>query len=457
MSKTKFYCEGEFFRNIKEADEISPPCENLPFYKSFEGKKYCVLHYPQQDKFKDFENVLKEKLAREDYNFRGVWFPDGIYFGRYCFQSSVDFTYAIFNGEANFEMCIFEQEAVFESVSFKLDAIFNGVTFRLFTSFFDSKFYKSAIFSDAEFGDLKLIGEVSFYGTLFLSIANFLGTRFNCSVEFGFAKFNDSVSFEFSYFGSIADFKDALFKDSVKFSGEYFRVYNNNSEEKINKVFSDETSLNLQFAVFEKPELVSFHTTSLRPYWFVNTDPRKFEFTDVEWGNLEKSKKAVKSEIEDLTSRRYENLTSPHRLLTITCRRLAYNAEENNRYDEASSFRYLAMDSQRLEVSNGLSPQTLNWWYWLLSGYGEDWKRAFIWLIGYLFVCSVLYAIPLSIFKDEMSFWNSIGYSLNVFALQRPEPRPANWFAILIVGLEAILTPLQAALLILAVRRKFMR
>jgi hypothetical protein len=48
-------------------------------------------------------------------------------------------------------------------------------------------------------------------------------------------------------------------------------------------------------------------------------------------------------------------------------------------------------------------------------------------------------------------------YSGAVMALQKPEPVPANKRAKLLVLLETVLGPLQAALLALAIRRKFMR
>jgi len=51
----------------------------------------------------------------------------------------------------------------------------------------------------------------------------------------------------------------------------------------------------------------------------------------------------------------------------------------------------------------------------------------------------------------------ALAYSLAVITLQRPDPRPLTttaWFAVLA---ETILDPIQAALLILAVRRRFMR
>jgi hypothetical protein len=48
-------------------------------------------------------------------------------------------------------------------------------------------------------------------------------------------------------------------------------------------------------------------------------------------------------------------------------------------------------------------------------------------------------------------------YSAAVMTFQRPDPRPATTAAHTVVLLQTILGPLQAALLALAIRRKFMR
>lgn len=52
---------------------------------------------------------------------------------------------------------------------------------------------------------------------------------------------------------------------------------------------------------------------------------------------------------------------------------------------------------------------------------------------------------------------DALTYSAGVMTLQKPEPRPATRLARGLVLLETILGPLQAALLALAIRRKFMR
>lgn len=53
----------------------------------------------------------------------------------------------------------------------------------------------------------------------------------------------------------------------------------------------------------------------------------------------------------------------------------------------------------------------------------------------------------------------AVAYSLGVLALRRPEPRPAadEWWPQFVVTLETILVAVQLALLLLAVRRRFMR
>ena len=54
-------------------------------------------------------------------------------------------------------------------------------------------------------------------------------------------------------------------------------------------------------------------------------------------------------------------------------------------------------------------------------------------------------------------FAETLVYSFNVAALQKPEPLPGGIFAKIFVLLETFLGPLQAALLALAIRRRFMR
>ena len=240
--------------------------------------------------------------------------------------------------------------------------------------------------------------------------------------------------------------------------------------------------LDLQNARLEKPERISFHRVRLCPGWFVNIDSREMVFTDVSWDNLDRKFRNpnITAEIESLEIR---EVSDPNRLLEIACRQLAVNAEENNRYDEASRFRYMAMETKRLEYAWHGRLWTLSWWYRLSSGYGENWSRALFVLLGILVLFGVFYNSPFASFElpekkeadtaviqeiekrtepkppqfYKMNNLEGFVHSLYVAAIQRPEPKAVDTTTRLFVILETIFAPLQAALLALAIRRKFMR
>lgn len=164
------------------------------------------------------------------------------------------------------------------------------------------------------------------------------------------------------------------------------------------------------------------------------------------------------------------------RLLGKVYRDIATNCEEGHYYESASKFRYLAMDLQRREHAKGYAFWGLVWWYWLASGYGERVLRAFVVLAIIWFASALLYMgvgfarwephvgsieevrqEPPNVAGEPLSLPRALIYSAGVMTLQKPTPRPATTPAQTIVMLETILGPVQAALLALAIRRKFMR
>jgi hypothetical protein len=126
-----------------------------------------------------------------------------------------------------------------------------------------------------------------------------------------------------------------------------------------------------------------------------------------------------------------------------------------DRYEEASVFRYLSMEAERLRQAHGFAFWRLNWWYWTASGYGERVLRSFVVLMGLWILFALLYTQVR--FAETLGLAESFIYSLGVMLLQKPEPRPETLWAQSIVMLETILGPAQAALLALAIRRKFLR
>jgi uncharacterized protein YjbI with pentapeptide repeats len=611
---------GENFEEW-EKHSIRFSCNNLEFYKEYDGKPYCLLHYPHKDKAIDFSKLYEEKIETEDFDFEGTLFPVAIRladkkisskvnFSNSTFSSSihildsifkeeVSFTKAIFQGPFQFEVVEFEKplsfseahfirgETLFDKVKFKSTSNFTGGVFETWAFFkncffneaaFDlvrflkrvyfshSKFNKASIrystfeddtfFSNAEFTRVKFVETqfqqyTAFRNTKFLKYADFEKTKFDIVADFNHAVFENiadftettfgnhdveskydkggyfdlasfasfalfiGAKFEFgsfreTFFGKEAVFKSAEFSKNASFTDARFQATANFKSSsfkqkavfqgtivegsalfigsKDNPVFHADDTLDLNEIRVYSPEKISFHTLRLRPIWFLDTDSRKFNFTRINWINADGKKDTVKREISSVT-----DAVDLHELFIITCRQLAENAEENNNFENASNFRKMALETERLArkekrriwlaAFNDLLSSPINitegntaikgfwkliktfpigflhFFYRILSGYGERWFRAFCWLIAIWLIGAVLYASPLSSFIDKhnynFGYW--FAYSLNVITLQRPDPKPANAFTMILIGLEVLFAPVQAALLILAVRRKFMR
>jgi uncharacterized protein YjbI with pentapeptide repeats len=545
------------------------------YYDQYEGRQYCVLHFPGAAKGAAFNKALKRKLDAKDFNFRGVWFPDDVSFSGAKFNAEVDFFGAYFNAEANFSSATFEkanfggtvfsERAHFEHSTFNASAVFSGAKFHAKANFEKATFKTDAyawldeanfsdeadfretafdghanfahasfqlvhfdkanlsapsVFSYAAFGD-----EAYFPRTVFKAEVEFRGARFESAAHFAYASFSTgvfrdavfvkkadfshtifNVEASFSYiefcaealftsatfngqayfskvtFGTEANFKFALFVDYVRFAGDQQKPQ-----------FNNKLLLDFQHARIERPDHVSFHTLTLLPHWFVNVDARKLDFTNlVTWGGI------ISDEIRRLEER---VISSPELLLAVTCRQLAINAEDNHRYEEGSKFRYWAMellregrwrdfefwDRWKDKLSRRFRPFSehrflapfrqdwLYWLYWVASGYGERMLRAFLWLMAIWLIFAWLYtyvgfartnptlALPIDTTtaqyeeRELTSLKRALTYSLGVMSLQRPEPRPLTTVAHTLVTLETILGPVQAALLALAIRRKFMR
>ncbi len=434
-------------------------------------------------------------------------------FSEVRFRSYADFIQARFSGgkssfndsefvgTANFAGAKFSGgEADFGNTNFRggnadfRDAQFGGG----FVTFNSSQFSADALFNTAQFSGgyasfryVRFSGASSFFDNAkFDRAAYFHGAIFTGDLSFKYALFEKQVFFEECEFSdnTFANFKSARFRDLTRFIG--CRVQN---------------SAELYFgeATFEKPELVLFHSIfNLQPRWFVNVDARKFNFESVEFPILKKRTLYQVLKLETAANKElkaketfFQNINfikiggkQSYKLLITAYRRLAMNAEENNRYEEAMGFRYLAMETQRQSLWwRRWIPVTLHWWYWASSGYGERALRAtvmlvLIWLIPFLFYTSPLSRFERKVPEHEfvislitglenpaakpdltdikgLELKDAAFYSLNVMAFQKPDPKPANesWLTRLVVILQTILGPVQATLLLLAIRRKFMR
>jgi hypothetical protein len=482
-------------------------CRNLETTVYTDGKHYCLLHLPtiekDIDKFnEEFQKRLHEhddaisKIEDEfpddrdkqntakseqgiDYNFRYVWFPNVVDLYEHNFKADAYFIWASFSGDTSFS-----------SVTFNYSANFSSATFS------SSGDFSCAIFSDsAKFSFANFTGFADFSFAIFSDSANFSSATFTGFADFDSATFTGSGFFNLATFEEKSQlfFVETNFNKRVHFNYTNFKGYAAFEGNHNNRVFvGKEALLELQKARIDDATKISFHSVRLEPSWFVNVNASEFVFTDCKWRYANGKRLKVKTEIKNLRDRRVSD--NPHEILTKACWQLADNHEESKSLSKASMFRKFANESKRLATPWYLQPFTLHWWYYAVSFYGESWRRALVVLVCILSAFAFLFTTRLTSFdygkerpritrgytdvladnleilktnicgtvNDSEQFRNmnrceAVSHSLAVASFQRPEPKAEGFFTKFLITLEAILATLQAALLALAIRRKFMR
>ncbi len=382
--------------------------------------------------------------------FRHAAFLGSIHdFGKARFDGLTDFMSAIFFGEIHFRNAKFDSWCIFSYVIFLQPTYFDSASFSKTTQFFFTNFCSGVNFDNASFPET---AKVEFEQTQLFGIASF-----NNTIISGFVTFSGKAAQTvFLPESRRSDSKSRIERKRVEVSEELKKRNVKNEIPTFDEEYFDAV-LVLQNIQLEKPERMSFYRVSLRPAWFINADARKMIFTDVTWQNCvsDLRNKNIESEVRDFGDQESE----PRRLLEIAVSQLAVNAEENNRYDEASRFRYMAAEIRRIEdcKTHNIS-RILSWLYKWTSGYGESWSWAALVLIGIWFGFGLIYWLFGEFYSEiPQNFYQSLGYSSLVMLLQKPEPRPLSNLTFTLYILETIFAPLQAALLALAIRRKFMR
>lgn len=450
---------------------------------------------------------FKRALFYAKANFSSASFSRSALFNETTFSSFTIFHSANFVKEANFASAIFSNEAIFISATFAEGANFGFASFSGKANFnltnFSSAYFDSSIFSSiADFHQARFTGNACFDSVIFSDISDFLNATFD-----GNAFFRKSVHSKQSIFSDVvfqlgAYFSDAkveqssqLFFQRTKFlhhvDFHYASVEGSVIFEgkKDNRLFvGDQALLDLQNVQIEDARKISFHSVRLVPSWFINFTATELVFTDCQWRNSDGKHIKLITELQNLKNRGIENSNA---LLTKACWQLADNQEESKDFRQSSLFRQFANESKRLETSWYQQPFTLHWWYWLSSFYGESWYRA---LFNLILIVFVIFPITYTQTDFKVSSKNisvavvekadcidvvieklkpdckietrglnlldgeAISHSLATAILQTIEYRkPQTVWGELWIILEKIFAPLQAALLALAIRRKFMR
>ena len=446
----------------------------------FNDEHYCLFHLPVEEKNDDakfdqhfqlrldavekrlveIENLPEDEreTAKSEvrYDFRYVWFPSMVDLDNYKFSVYADFSGATFSTHAKFTKTTFSAYADFTKTTFSTGAYFNKTTFSTAAYFSFATFSTGASFYEAKF--------------LEASEVYFSGTKFEGGVDFRSAVLDGYLIFEGSRYNEL-------------FTGKA-------------------SSLNLDNARISDSKKISFHNVRLEPSWFINIDASEFIFINCVWQYHNGKKLNTKTELHKLSSTVFipegrVSFRGNNALLTKICRQLAKNYEELKGFEEASVFRQIANESKRLPELEGYGETifswclsellgfkfwTLHWWYWLSSCYGERWQRALIVLLFILGGFALIFTQtdfqscpnnrPLAVSISEcvntpeyckckiggLTLNEAVNHSLATALFQNVEDRkPLTLWGELSTYLEKIFAPLQAALLALAVRRKFMQ
>lgn len=490
----------KFAGNISQAQLITQHvCSNFKErYESFKGrdqserKAYCIFHCPNSAKANEFKDAVWEKLNRGYYYFFGAWFPEAFDFSRIRFSTPANFEYCIFNDSVIFDNATFEAgadftkmhcmenasfnytnfvdvtetiglETRFYSVEFEGEANFISTKFRNPTTFSEAKFYNGCSFNQAVFKN-----DISFEKSTFTS-AYFNEAIFEKNANFRGSEFS-TISFHQAAFRRVADFRDTIVKSSLGFQDATFEGFAKFSGKERNHNSWKMDALDFSFVDTEKSEQIRFHTLNLKPQSFLNTDVRKFEFTDIKWKM--KYFGFDFSRLKDFLfwTEKAKRRKSEYELLSIVYRRLAANAEENNRYLEASKFRFRASELDRIGSHWYGRLTFLSWLYKWSSRFGEN----YLWAIGVLVLLLATFAfyyhyaffqicpkesnVNIPCATRTMDWKEATHQSFMTAALQNVEYRKTmTTEQDLLILLQKVLSPIQAALLLLAIRRKFMR
>jgi len=514
------FSEAEFngYVNFSNArfSEVNFSEAKFAYYVNFSGAtflqtgKFSRAQFDEPASFAlatfEGKGIFLETKFSEEADFRGVEFKNDVSFEGARFESFANFGAArIDSDRSNARGYPIQQQrtrfrnadftaATFTTCSFKM-ACFQKLAQFSQTVVRDAVDFSIADFNESSFSESRLAGS-NFDGAFFLKTPNFNKTEFMHMTIFSTARF-PGVDFSDSVFSGNVDFTLSRFESSVsKYEEECLQecfetadtdvtsksetiriafdraIFKDGLTVRTTDFFQDRCLLTFDDAIFEKPERVKFQSVSMPPHSFINIDPRKFHFADVRWGFIDKrtALREAKAALE-----KHQRLYSDP-MLELAYRQLAVNAEENNRYEEAANLRYLAMEVARSMRWRKVDWLRLSWWYWLLSGYGERVRRAFTALLVIWLGFALVYwswsdntwwqprqqkqtssEKSETLVEPQLTFSEALLYSGSVMALQKPEPFPANKRAKLLVLGETILGPLQAALLALAIRRKFMR
>ncbi|MBW1991155.1 MAG: pentapeptide repeat-containing protein [Deltaproteobacteria bacterium] len=373
-------------------------CENPPWEPDPEG--LCILHSLKPEKDKQlFDQTLQQQLARQDFDFRGVFFPGPVSFAQWKFQQPANFQRAYFAGWVDFREAEFTATADFSYARFAREANFAKAAFRGPVRFSRSELYAEADFREVCFGDEALFQQI------------------NAASRAPFQAFFQNIHLEPQ---ARLSFQDTSL-EQVSFLGTDMRQV---------------AFYNVHWPVRRGRRMV-FDEVLLQ----AKSKPAFFRYGSVSVYNLS---------YEDVCAR-----------LEMLYRYLKLNYEGAGDHKQAGDFHYGEMEMHR-RADPWRRRFPFSWYnlYWALSGYGERPLRALAWLFGLLGVMATLMAAAglYTPAGEPLGFGTAVIFLLEQATLLRPAwATPTTTGGHVVSAISRIMLPAQGALFILALRNRLGR
>lgn len=409
-----------------------------------DGNVYCLFHAPAEHKgvsVDAFNEQVSERIQavidleneKALCDLSGAIFPGDICFASDSALPNISFEKARFAGGAVFDKVCFGKNAFFSEASFGGGTVFYKASFGEYVFFDKARFEGEALFNASSFMGNAYFGRVRFCGKVY-----FNETRFGRTISFNGASFDGNASFSEASFMGNTDFSSAQFNGQIRFNA----IRNNN------------VILTFAYCIVS-PSAMTFESCDPTCLDFVEQrDLTHIHFINASWEKNGRIKACTEDEPGRLQATRdfYQRMKAKYKA-------------ENNEY-EASKWHVAEKEAQlKLLGEEGESRflWAMLWLYKLVSGFGEDPRRAF-WVLFGIFALPLLVIAGIEVYQ-HFSWWDFDSARLNhVFKqwlkfipLTRAigENEPGGWHALMLLW-QLIIT-LQAALFAFALRNRFRR
>ena len=461
------------------------PCQRT-IWDDDNVSSYCILHSHNPDKALDqFQQAIDEVVTHtKEYgtlcDFSDVHFPP--YYDYHglteavkhdcCFKGAVFASFGRENeNHINFDNLHIKGETDFSEARFGKAVSFQGTIFAKNANFYNTKFKGLSTFTDALF-----YAEANFSAAA-ITISTFTRTTFYRRPHFGTTIFHSNVNFHNTIFEKGANFYKTRFITHADLRETEFK--------------GDTSFVEAEFAS------ASFFKVDMSYCRLVMVDVSTIDFTGSIWPEkrywrMLPSRKAVYDE-DCILSDEPENIDHLIRLY----RRLSENQENAKAYEIAGHFHISSQEMSRMKLGkwplDETSPYVLwmhhiwRWlkrnvfsltaWYHHLSGYGErPGQTIFIWLIVIVATSTLVmftgfpspgtdqqirYPSPWNLSNIDghlvRDFSAALLYILRASTFRVQLTEAAGLGGAWIVTFASIFGPLQLALFVLALRRRFKR